>query len=350
MPVLKCAKFGGSSLADSRRFLHAAQIIRDDPARRVIVVSAPGKRFDGDAKITDLLCLCHTHLSCGVSCWDLFGRIRQRFTQIRDGCGLSTELDFEELYDSLSVSRDLAASRGEYLSAKLMADLLGYDFCDAARWLRFGHDGTVDFAASRRLLEELARNRPVVIPGFYGVDCHGAVKTFSRGGSDVTGALAAAALGCDWYENWTDVDGIWSADPRLTALAGPVRQLGYEQLQFLTAAGMQVLHPDAVSPVAAAEIPLQIRSTAFPDLPGTVISAGGETSGLAVAGGPWKGSAEASLLAAVYPSAWESGLFEALEAVNHVVLQRSGDRMRILVAPEDFAGAVEILHRAKNSR
>ena len=350
MPVLKCAKFGGSSLADSRRFLHAAKLIRDDPARRVIVVSAPGKRHEGDAKITDLLCLCYTHLSCGVPCWDLFRRIRQRFTQIRDDCGLSTELDLEDVYNSLSVSRDLAASRGEYLSAKLMADLLGFRFCDAARWLRFGHDGTVDFAASGRLLRELAADGPVVIPGFYGLDCHGTVKTFSRGGSDVTGAIAAAVLNCDVYENWTDVDGIWSADPRMTNLAAPVRQLRYEQLQFLTAAGLQVLHPEAVAPVSRGEIPLQIRSTAHPELPGTLISAHGDAPGLAVAGGPWKGSGEVSLLAAVYPPRLETALFEALAAVNHVVLQRSGDRMRILVAPQDFGKAVEILHHGQNSR
>lgn len=347
--MLKSAKFGGSSLADSRCFLHAAEIIRDDPARRVIVVSAPGKRFDGDAKITDLLCLCHTHLSCGVSCWDLFGRIRQRFTQIRHDCGLSTDLNFEELYDSLSVSRDLAASRGEYLSAKLMADLLGFRFCDAARWLRFGHDGAVDLAASRRLLRELAGDDPVVIPGFYGLDCNGKVKTFSRGGSDITGSIAAAILNCDLYENWTDVDGIRSADPRITALAAPVRQLRYEQLQFLTAAGLQVLHPEAVAPVAAAEIPLQIRSTAHPDLPGTLISAHGDAPCLAVAGGPWNGSEAVSLVAAVYPPCLEEALFRALEAVCHVVLQRSADRLQILVAPADFAGTVELLHQAQNS-
>ena len=355
MPVLTVAKFGGSSLADSRRFLEAAKLIRDDPARAVVVVSAAGKRQSGDAKITDLLYLCHTHLACGVSCWDLFRRIRERYTEIRDGCGLSINLDdlFEQLYNSLFGSADLAASRGEYLSARLMAEVLGYEFCDAASWLRFGHDGCVDFAASRALLREKAAGKRVVIPGFYGLDHQGKVKVFSRGGSDVTGAIAAAALDADLYENHTDVDGGYSADPRLTDLAAPVGALSYSQLQFLTAAGMQVLHPDAVEPVARQEIPLRICSAARPHLPGTVISSKGTASRLTVAGQErvlLQGhDGEAALVAAVFPEELSERILAALKAVDHVILERSDTSLRVLTAPEDFGKTVELLHKAQNS-
>ena len=354
--MLTVAKFGGSSLSDSRRFKEAARLIRDDPARRVVVVSAAGKRQSGDAKITDLLYLCHTHLACGVSAWDLFRRIRERYTEIRDGCGLSIELDglFEEVYSSFFSSSDLAASRGEYLSARLMAEVLGYEFCDAASWLRFGHDGCVDFAASKALLKEKAAGKRVVIPGFYGLDHEGKVKVFSRGGSDVTGAIAAAALDADLYENWTDVDGVYSADPRLTDLAAPVGSLSYSQLQFLTAAGMQVLHGDAVEPVARQEIPLRICCAARPDLPGTVISAKGTADRLAVAGRErvrLQGhDGEAALAAAVFPEEAAQRLFAALDDVDHVVLSRTERSLRVLTAPSDFRKTVELLHKAQNSR
>lgn len=350
--MLKVAKFGGSSLADSQCFLRAAKLIRDDPARRVVVVSAAGKRRPGDAKITDLLYLCNTHLTCGVSCWDLFRRIRERYMEIRDGCGLSLALDeeFEAVYNSLSVSPDLAASRGEYLSARLMAALLDYQFCDAALWLRFGHDGQVDHAASRKALRELAEDRPVVLPGFYGTGADGQVRVFSRGGSDVTGALAAAFLDADLYENWTDVPGVLSADPRVTDLAQPVPSLRYEQLQFLTAAGLQVLHPDAVEPVARQSIPLRICSTRQPELPGTVISAEGMSERLATAGR--KGlrvegvPGAVALGAAVFPEGWWPRLKKGLEQVDHVVVSQTEESVRFLTGSKDLAAAVELLHKA----
>lgn len=350
--MLTVAKFGGSSLADSQCFLRAAQLVRDDPARRVVVVSAAGKRRPGDAKITDLLYLCNTHLACGVSCWDLFRRIRERYMEIRDGCGLALDLDsvFEEVYSSLSGSPDLAASRGEYLSARLMAALLDYEFCDAALWLRFGHDGQVDHAASRRALRELAGDRSVVIPGFYGTDARGQIKAFSRGGSDVTGALAAAFLDADLYENWTDVAGVLSADPGVTDLAKPVPTLSYEQLQFLTGAGMQVLHPDAVEPVARQSIPLRICSTRQPELAGTRISSEGAAVGLATAGRSClrlEGQPGiVALGAAVFPRGWGARLLKKLEQVEHVILMQTDESVRFLSRPEDLAAAVELLHKA----
>lgn len=350
--MLTVAKFGGSSLADSQCFLRAAELIRSDPARRVVVVSAAGKRRPGDAKITDLLYLCNTHLACGVSCWDLFRRIRERYMEIRDGCGLTLDLDpvFEEVYNSLSGSPDLAASRGEYLSARLMAALLDYQFCDAALWLRFGHDGQVDHAASRKALREQIGDRPAVLPGFYGQDADGRIKAFSRGGSDVTGALAAAFLDADLYENWTDVPGVLSADPGITALAKPVPSLCYEQLQFLTGAGMQVLHPDAVEPVARQGIPLRICSTRQPELPGTRISSEGVSTGLVTAGRSClqlEGQPGiVALGAAVFPAGRNGRLVDALKPLEHVILSETETGIRFLTKPEGLKTAVELLHKA----
>lgn len=350
--MLTVAKFGGSSLADSRCFLRVAELVRDDPARRVIVVSAAGRRRSGDAKITDLLYLCHTHLNCGVSCWDLFRRIRERYMEIRDGCGLSLDLDpiFEEVYENLSVSPDLAASRGEYLSARLMAELLGYRFCDSALWLQFGHDGAVDHAASRRALRELIGDQPAVIPGFYGRDVQGNIKVFSRGGSDVTGAVAAAALDAGLYENWTDVPGVLSADPGKIPTARTVSRLSYSQLQFLTEAGLQVLHPDAVEPVARQSIPLRICSTLQPELEGTRITAAEGAWTLATAGRAVQKLAgqqgTVALGAAVFPPEWETAMETALTGTDHIILSKGEGCIRFLTATGDYDRAVENLHRA----
>lgn len=273
--MLKVAKFGGSSLADSDRFLSVSRIVRADIARRVVVVSAPGKRHASDHKITDLLYLCHAHALYGVPCWDIFRRIRERFLQIRDGCALSLpiERDLDEIYAALTgdVSRDYLASRGEYLSAKLMADLLGFSFVDAAEWLKFDYNGNVMNAESYAALQSLADGRKIVTPGFYGTLPNGAIHTFSRGGSDVTGSLAAAALRADLCENWTDVAGVLAADPRLVTDAAPIAHLTYDELQTLSDVGMQVLHESAVEPLREKRIPLLIRSTPDPDLPGTLI-------------------------------------------------------------------------------
>lgn len=346
--MLTVAKFGGSSLADSARFLHAADLVRQDPARRVVVVSAAGKRHAGDCKITDLLYLCHAHLAHGVSCWDLFRRVRQRYLEIRDGCGLSTDLEpiFDSIYESLGRSADYAASRGEYLSARLMADLLGYAFVDAADWLRFSYDGAVDFAASKKALRDLAADRPVVTPGFYGRLPDGTIRTFSRGGSDVTGALAAAMLDADLYENWTDVPGILEADPKLISEAAPLARISYGQLQQLSEAGMQVLHEDTVAPLRRAGIPLHIRSTLAPEAPGTVICEDCQTTGLALAGRrnltlPGQPGTLA-LLAAAFPGDWD--LSVALAQVDHVYLVRAPGALRILLADRDYPLAVRKLY------
>ena len=273
--MLKVLKFGGSSLADARQFAKVKSIVEADPARRVVIVSAPGKRFSGDHKITDLLYLCAAHIKYGVSCEDIFAMIRDRYNEIIAECSLHISLDkeFDALWDKMKngISQDELASRGEYFSARLMAEYLGYEFVDAARWIKFKFDGTVDQDASYAALRSLAGDRRVVIPGFYGVMPDGHIRTFSRGGSDITGALAAAALGADVYENWTDVSGILMADPRIVDDPEPIRRVTYSELRELSYIGAQVLHEGTIFPVREKNIPLNIRNTNAPDHPGTLI-------------------------------------------------------------------------------
>ena len=273
--MLKVLKFGGSSLADARQFAKVKSIVEADPARRVVIVSAPGKRFSGDHKITDLLYLCAAHIKYGVSCEDIFAMIRDRYNEIIAECGLHISLDkeFDALWDKMKngISQDELASRGEYFSARLMAEYLGYEFVDAARWIKFKFDGTVDQDASYAALRSLAEDRRVVIPGFYGVMPDGHIRTFSRGGSDITGALAAAALGADVYENWTDVSGVLSADPRIIEHPHVIDYITYRELRELSYMGASVLHEDAVFPVRRANIPINIRNTNRPSDPGTFI-------------------------------------------------------------------------------
>ena len=273
--MLTVAKFGGSSLADAERFLRVREIVRADPSRRVVVVSAAGKRHPGDHKTTDLLYLCHAYLQYHVPCWELWRRIAERYIEIRNGCGLQLpiEQELDAIYASLSAEteRDALASRGEYLSARLMAELLGFAFVDAADWLHFDCAGNVLREESYAALQSLADGRKIVTPGFYGRLPSGALHTFSRGGSDVTGSLAAAALHADLCENWTDVPGVLAADPRIVAQPEAVASLSYDELQALSTVGMQVLHESAVAPLRERGIPLQIRSTLRPELPGTRI-------------------------------------------------------------------------------
>ena len=273
--MLKVLKFGGSSLADARQFAKVKSIVEADPARRVVIVSAPGKRFSGDHKITDLLYLCAAHIKYGVSCEDIFAMIRDRYNEIIAECGLHISLDkeFDALWDKMKngISQDELASRGEYFSARLMAEYLGYEFVDAARWIKFKFDGTVDQDASYAALRSLAEDRKVVIPGFYGVMPDGHIRTFSRGGSDITGALAAAALGADVYENWTDVSGFLMADPRIVENPKVIRTVTYSELRELSYMGATVLHEDSIFPVRKAHIPINVRNTNAPEEEGTMV-------------------------------------------------------------------------------
>ena len=273
--MLKVLKFGGSSMADEKQFAKVRDIVRADDSRRVVVVSAAGKRDKNDHKITDLLYLCHAHLQYGVSCDGIYDMIRSRYVAIRDALGLKTplEAEFAALREKMDkgISADELVSRGEYFAAELMADYLGFDFLDSSLWLKFKLDGTVDQEASYENLRRAASGRRVVIPGFYGAMPDGSVHTFSRGGSDITGALAAAALDADVYENWTDVSGFLMADPKIVKDPKPIERITYAELRELSYIGAQVLHEGTVSPVREKNIPLNIRNTNQPDHPGTMI-------------------------------------------------------------------------------
>ena len=274
--MLKVTKFGGSSMADAGQYRKIRDILSADPGRRVVVVSAAGKRHKNDNKITDLLYLCHAHTQYGVDCTPVFDMITSRYLEIRDDLGLDLPLEQEfallkKRLDSKAVTQDELVSRGEYFSAKLMAAFLGFEFVDAADWIRFNLDGSVDQENSYELLQGLVRGKGVVIPGFYGIMPDGHIRTFSRGGSDITGALAAAALDADVYENWTDVSGILMADPRIVENPRAIPEVTYDELRELSYAGAQVLHEGTIMPVRERGIPLNIRNTNDPEHPGTII-------------------------------------------------------------------------------
>ena len=273
---IKVAKFGGSSVAGPEQFKKVKAIVDADPERRVVVSSAAGKRSSEDHKLTDLLYLCHAHLTYGVSCADILNTIEQRFYDIRDSLGLryDVEKDFAVLRARLSkdMSVDELVSRGEYFTSRLMAEYLGFTFVDAADAVFFGLDGQVDRertdAAIAAALREHGR---ILIPGFYGRLPTGRIKVMSRGGSDITGAIAAAAVDADVYENWTDVSGILMADPRIVSDPNPIPSITFAELRELAFMGASVLHEESIQPVKEKGIPLNIRNTNRPEDPGTMI-------------------------------------------------------------------------------
>ncbi|MBQ7625229.1 MAG: aspartate kinase [Clostridia bacterium] len=273
--MIKTVKFGGSSLSDSSHFKQFKNIVLSDGQRKVVVVSAPGKRFKDDHKITDLLYLCGAHKQYGVGFDEIFGIIVSRYKEIADNCGIGFDLDseFSELKRKISsgISADELASRGEYLSAKLAAAYLGYEFHDSADLIFFNYDGTLDKEKTYKAIQRAYTGRGMVIPGFYGSMPNGSIRTFTRGGSDITGALAAAALTADVYENWTDVSGILIADPKIVKNPPAISHITYNELRELSFIGAQVMHEDAVFPVRETNIPLNIRNTNDPSNPGTMI-------------------------------------------------------------------------------
>ena len=274
--MLKAVKFGGSSVAGAEQFRKVKAIVEADPARRIVVASAAGKRFDGDHKLTDLLYLCHAHLTYGVSCDEIMDSIEKRFADIRRELGIAydVEADIQALRARLTkdMGVDELVSRGEYFTSKLLADYLGYTFVDAKDCVFFGFDGQVEreksYAAIRKAVEEYGR---IVIPGFYGMSPTGKIRVMSRGGSDITGALAAAAADADVYENWTDVSGILMADPKIVKDPRPIPRITYGELRELAFMGASVLHEESVQPVKEKGIALNIRNTNAPDAPGTMI-------------------------------------------------------------------------------
>lgn len=274
--MLKVAKFGGSSVAGADQFKKVKAVIQADPARRIVVVSAAGKRNSEDHKLTDLLYLCHAHLTYGVPCDNILQTIQERFAEIRSDLGLTydVESDFAALRGRLSrdTSADELVSRGEYFTARLMAEYLDYEFVDAAECVFFGFDGQIDQEKTYAAIRDAAsKGRGIVIPGFYGQLPTGKVKVMSRGGSDISGALAAAAVDADVYENWTDVSGILMADPRIVKDPAPIEYITYSELRELAFMGASVLHEDSVQPVKDKGIPLNIRNTNRPQDAGTMI-------------------------------------------------------------------------------
>lgn len=272
----KVVKFGGSSLASAEQFQKAGDIIRADKSRRFVVPSAPGKRFPDDTKVTDMLYACYELAESGKDFKKALAAIADRYREIIEGLKLELSLDdeFQTIQEKFKqkAGKDYAASRGEYLNGIIMAAYLGYEFIDAASAIFFEEDGSFDADRTDRVLSErLSRCDKAVVPGFYGAMPDGTVKTFSRGGSDVTGSIVAKAAKVDVYENWTDVSGFLIADPRIIDNPEGIEVITYRELRELSYMGATVLHEDAIFPVRQKGIPINIRNTNAPDDNGTWI-------------------------------------------------------------------------------
>ncbi|HEX3048033.1 MAG TPA: aspartate kinase [Bacillota bacterium] len=270
------AKFGGTSLADATQFRKVHSIVTSNPARCYIVPSAPGKRSSDDYKITDLLYLCHAHVKQAIPFDDVFKIISERYLGICSELGLKLDLQpvLAEIKQKISegISADYVASRGEYLSGLIMAELLHYEFIDPSAAIFFNEAGLLDLKKTQKILgERLSSAKQAVIPGFYGATPTGAVKTFSRGGSDITGAIVARCANADLYENWTDVSGFLMADPRIVKNPKPIEKVTYRELRELAYMGATVLHEEAIFPVREVGIPINIKNTNQPEHPGTII-------------------------------------------------------------------------------
>lgn len=268
---LKVAKFGGTSLADAAQIRKVIDIVHADPCRRVVVVSAPGKRHKDDQKITDLLLAFDASVSGGAPYSWHIDQVVDRYRGIASDLGVDPRTEaLRELYGLLG---DALVSRGEYLMARYLADALGFAFCDAIHFIHFDRHAKVDWEQTNRHCAGLSHRyaRGVVVPGFYGAMPDGRIKTFSRGGSDITGAILAAALEAQVYENWTDVSGTLMADPRVVEAPRPIPTMTYQEMRELAYAGANVLHDEAVFPVRKAGIPIHIRNTNAPSDPGTRI-------------------------------------------------------------------------------
>ena len=272
----KVVKFGGSSLANAEQFQKVGDIIRSDESRRYVVPSAPGKRFDEDIKVPDMLYGCYDVASKGEDFSDKLKAIKERYYEIIKGLGLTLSLEdeFKKIEEDFRAQAGIqyAASRGEFLNGKIMAAYLGYDFVDAASVIRFDKNGNLEAEETNKLLsKKLSKCQSAVIPGFYGACADGTVKTFSRGGSDVTGSLVAKAIHADIYENWTDVSGFLVTDPRIVHNPEPIEAITYRELRELSYMGATVLHEDSIFPLRQEGIPIHVLNTNAPQDPGTMI-------------------------------------------------------------------------------
>lgn len=277
------SKFGGSSVANAGQIRKVADIIRSDSRRHVVVVSAPGKRSKSDEKITDILISCHAMADAGEDFRARFALIRERYNEIAAELGLGSDFEpvLDEVEESIAGGADQSAvvSRGEYLGARLIAKFLDWEFVDAAELIRFSDTTTVDDGESDRLIRDrLNSNGTYVIPGFYGAHSDGRVQLFTRGGSDISASLVARAVKAELYENWTDVSGLLSADPRVVEGPAPIAEVSYHELRELAYLGANVFHDEAVAPVAEAGIPINIRNTNEPAHSGTMILPHSQTS------------------------------------------------------------------------
>ncbi|MBR2315840.1 MAG: aspartate kinase [Clostridia bacterium] len=274
--MLKVLKFGGSSLADAEQFRKVAEIIKSEDARRYVVASAPGKRYSDDIKVTDMLYDCFRLASKKQNIDEAFKKIEDRYNNIISDLGLDFSLQDEFNKIKMAIvhhaGEDYVASRGEYLNSMILAAYLGYDFIDAESAIFFFENGSFDAEKTNSVMAEtLAEHERAVIPGFYGVMPNGTIKTFSRGGSDITGSIVARAAKADIYENWTDVSGMLMADPRLVENPKTIDVITYQELRELAYMGATVLHEDAIFPVRVADIPINIRNTNEPTANGTLI-------------------------------------------------------------------------------
>ena len=273
--MLKVTKFGGSSVADAHQFKKVKEIIQSDPNRRYVVVSAPGRRFKNDSKITDLLYLLDAHRTYHVDASNVFQLIKNRFIEIKTELHLTQpiEAELDSFYANLNkMSQAEIVSKGEYFCAKLMAEYLGYPFVDAKDVIRFHLDKTVDRQATQTKLEtKLTQYSTFVLPGFYGSTSNNRIQIFSRGGGDITGAIVADSIHADVYENWTDVSGFLMADPTIVKNPKPITHITYSELRELSYMGASVLHEEAIFPVKESNIPIHILNTNRPDDFGTII-------------------------------------------------------------------------------
>lgn len=272
----KVVKFGGSSLASAEQFKKVANIIKSDESRRYVVPSAPGKRFSEDTKVTDMLYNCYSLAKSGEDIDEYFKKIEERYNEIINGLGMDLDLskEFEKVKQGImnNAGKDFSASRGEYLNGIILANYLGYDFIDAADVIFFDETGKFDIETTNEVLSKrLEKSFRAVIPGFYGAMPNGTVKTFSRGGSDITGSIVSLACKASLYENWTDVSGFLIADPRIVKNPKGIKVITYAELRELSYMGASVLHEDAIFPVRKAKIPINIRNTNDPTAEGTMI-------------------------------------------------------------------------------
>ncbi len=274
--MIKVVKFGGSSLANAEQFKKVGAIIRSDEARRYVVPSAPGKRNSKDTKVTDMLYQCYDMAVAGADITKPLDEIKKRYVEIIEGLDLAMSLDkeFEQIAVDFKakIGSDYAASRGEYLNGLIMAEYLGYEFIDAKDVIFFDSKGVFDADKTDSvLIERLKTTEKAVIPGFYGALENGNIKTFSRGGSDITGSIVAKAVQADIYENWTDVSGFLVSDPKIIKDPEVISTITYKELRELSYMGAGVLHEDAIFPVRKEGIPINIRNTNAPEDPGTMI-------------------------------------------------------------------------------